>query len=189
MHRYGQLSYSGNRAKSWLNFTSALTLTVTSWKKLQILKIFLECVCHPRATENALVGCMWLIDCCNLSFSVALIAWFTTNGVCVKNNNIYMWREQAIIQWSRWVISIVVCYHSVKLCALAAQDFRSQQNGVVTRMRRLCCVKPSQKERAIGVVRCKKEGMLLQPFRWRSVDFVIHHEGDVREEQQYIYVA
>jgi len=28
--------------------------------------------------------------------------WFTTNGMCAKNNNIYSWREQAIIEWSRW---------------------------------------------------------------------------------------
>jgi len=42
-------------------------------------------------------------------------------------------------------------------------------------------VKPSQKERAIGAVRCKKEGMLLQPLR--SVECAIHHERDVREEQ------
>jgi len=50
-------------------------------------------------------------------------------------------------------------------------------------------VKPSQKERAIGAVCCKMEGMLLQPIRWRCVDCVIHHERDVREEQQYIYVV
>jgi len=47
----------------------------------------------------------------------------------------------------------------------------------------LCCVKPSQKERAIGAVRCKKEGMLLQPLQWRYVECVIPHERDVREEQ------
>jgi len=29
----------------------------------------------------------------------------------------------------------------------------------------------------------------LQPIRWRCVECVIHHERDVREEQQYIYVA
>jgi len=29
----------------------------------------------------------------------------------------------------------------------------------------------------------------LQPLRWRCVECVIHHERDVREEQQYIYVA
>jgi len=45
-----------------------------------------------------------------------------------------------------------------------------------------CGVQPSHKERAIGVVRCKEEGMLLQPLRWRCIDYVIHHERDVRED-------
>ena len=87
------------------------------------------------------------------------------------------------------VISIVACCHGAKLCAHAARDFRSQQNGAVTRMWRSCRVQPSHKERVIGVVRCKKEGMLLQPLRWCCVDCVIHHERDVREEQKYMYVA
>jgi len=38
----------------------------------------------------------------------------------------YMWREQAIIEWSRQVISIIACGHSVKLCALAVRGFWSQ---------------------------------------------------------------
>jgi len=100
-----------------------------------------------------------------------------------------MWGEQAIIGWSRRVISIVACCHSAKLCAHAARDFRSQQNGAMTRMWRSCRVQPSHKERAIGVVRCKKEGMLLQPLRWCCVACVIHHKRDVREEQKYMYVA
>jgi len=29
--------------------------------------------------------------------------------------------------------------------------------------------------------------ILLQLLRWRCVEYVIHHERDVREEQQYIY--
>jgi len=63
------------------------------------------------------------------------------------------------------VISIVACCHSVKLCL----------------------VQPSQKERAIDAVRCKKEGMLLQPLLWRCVECVIHHERDMPEEQhQYV---
>ena len=64
----------------------------------------------------------------------------------------------------------------MRSCAYAARDFRSQQNGAVTRMWRLCRVQPSHKERAIGVVCCKKEGMLLQPLRWCCIDCVIHHE-------------
>ena len=31
--------------------------------------------------------------------------------------------------------------------------------------------------------------VVLQPLRWRCVDYVIRHERDVREEQQYICVA
>ena len=100
-----------------------------------------------------------------------------------------MWPEQAIIEWSRRVISIVACCRGAKLCAHAAQDFQLQQNGAVTRMWRSCQGQPSHKERAIGVVRCEKEGMLLQLLRWCCVDCVIHHERDVREEQKYMYVA
>jgi len=61
--------------------------------------------------------------CCNLSVGVALNVWFTTNGMCAKNNNVYMWRGQAIIEWSWHVIFIVASCHSVKLCAYAARDF------------------------------------------------------------------
>ena len=31
--------------------------------------------------------------------------------------------------------------------------------------------------------------IMLQPLRWRCVDCGIHHERDVREEQQYVCVA
>jgi len=81
-----------------------------------------------------------------------------------------------------------VCCHSTKLCAHAARDFRPQQNGAVTRMWRSCQGQPSEKERAIEAVRCKKEGMLLQPLRWCCVKCVIHHERDVREEQHQTYM-
>ena len=41
--------------------------------------------------------------CCTPSVGVALNMWLTTNGMCAKNNThiyIYMWHEQAIIEWS-----------------------------------------------------------------------------------------
>ena len=45
-------------------------------------------------------------------------------------------------------------------------------------------VRPSQKECAIGAVHSKKEGMLLQPVRWRCIESVIFacpiHENDQR---------
>jgi len=87
------------------------------------------------------------------------------------------------------MISIVSCCHGVKLCAYAARDFQLQQNGAVNRMWRSCRVQPSHKESGISVVRCKKEGMLLQPLQWRCIACVIHHKRDVREEQEYICVA
>ena len=94
-------------------------------------------------------------QCCNLSGGVALIVWFTTNGMCAKNKNIYAWCEQGIIEWSRRVISIVACCHGAKLCAYAARDFRSQQNGAVTRMWRsfgfeglFCVIVTQQRPRA-----------------------------------------
>jgi len=106
-----------------------------------------------------------------------------------RTTPIYMWQEQAIIEWSRQVNSIVACCHSAKLCIHAARAFWSQQNGAVTRMWRSCCVKPLQKERAIGVVHCKKERMLLQPLSWRCAECAVHHEQNVHEEQHPIYVV
>jgi len=84
--------------------------------------------------------------------------------------------------------TLVACCHGAKHCAYAAWDFRSQHNGAVTRMWRSCGVQRSHKERAIGAVCCKKEGMLLQPLWWCCVDCVIHHERDVCEEQHHAYM-
>jgi len=52
-------------------------------------------------TKN--VRSLWFVAkgrgcCCNLSGGVALIVWFTTNGMRSKNKNICAWREQAIIR-------------------------------------------------------------------------------------------
>jgi len=69
------------------------------------------------------------LNCCNLSVGVTLNVWLTTSGMCAKNNNTYTWREQAIIEWSRHVNSIVACCHSAKLSAHSAWNFRSQQNN------------------------------------------------------------
>jgi len=69
--------------------------------------------------------------------------------------------------------------HSVKLCALAAQAFLSQQRGTVTRMWRSCQVQLSQKEGAICEVRSKKGEMLMQPLSWDCIEYAIHHERDM----------
>jgi len=50
-------------------------------KKQSDLKAF--CALMLQVTRQ---GC----QCCNLSGGVALIVWFTTNGMCVKNNTIHI---------------------------------------------------------------------------------------------------
>ena len=94
---------------------------------------------------------VWL--CCNFSVDIVVNVWFTTNGICAKNNTIYMWHEQAIIEWLRRVISIVACclglsdHNKMVLwpgceghagCSLHTKNMRSVQFGVVKR-RRCCC--------------------------------------------------
>jgi len=66
--------------------------------------------------------------CCNLSGGVALdCVIHHERDVHEEQRHTYMWREQAIIEWSWHVNSIVACCHSAKLCAYATRDFRSQQ--------------------------------------------------------------
>ena len=74
---------------------------------------------------------------------------------CAWRTTPYMWCEQAIIEWSRRVNSIIACCHSVKFCAHAARAFQSQQNVAVTRMWRSCLHKKN-----VGSVRfvVKKRG-------------------------------
>jgi len=47
-------------------------------------------------------------------------------GCAQRATHKHMWSEQAKIEWSCQVISIIACYHSVKLCALAVRAFWSQ---------------------------------------------------------------
>jgi len=54
--------------------------------------------------------------------------------MCVKNNTKKFQREQAIVREIASMISVVACCHGAKLCAHAARDIGSQQNGAATRM-------------------------------------------------------
>ena len=58
---------------------------------------------------------------------------FTTNRMCAKNNTIYMWHEQAIIEWSWWVTSNNACETSQQLIVLINGD----DNSVL-----YCCLLP-----------------------------------------------
>ena len=51
-----------------------------------------------RLNLNIALNLILSVNCCNLSAGVALVVWFTTNGMCAKNNNTHAWSEQAIIR-------------------------------------------------------------------------------------------
>ena len=79
------------------------------------------------------------------------------------------------------MISIVAYCHSVKFAPLPLG--LSDRNKMV--LWQACegrAVWNLRKNNARSV-RSKKEGMLLQPLRWRCAECAIHHERDVREEQ------
>ena len=102
---------------------SLLFLAATVWSFAHMLlgifnynKMVLWTGCGGRAEfslHTKKVGSVWFVVkrkgcCCNLSSGVALLVWFTTNGMCAKNKNIYAWREQAIIRES--AIHDLCCY-------------------------------------------------------------------------------
>ena len=137
-----------------------------NWKPLAIAQQMQMLLLHYHDGANSVTNSAFHFGsgyryCCNLSVDIALIMWFTTNGMCAINNNIYTWREQAIIEWSWHVNSTVACCHVRSFAHMPLGLFWSQQNGAVTRMWRSCCVKPSQKECAIGALHCEKEGCNL----------------------------
>jgi len=73
-------------------------------------------------------GSLWKGDVVATSWlTLCLMCDSPWTGCARKIKPIYMWREQAIIMWSHWVISIVACCHNVKLCARAVRAFQSQQ--------------------------------------------------------------
>jgi len=69
-------------------FTAKGTLGMFLWKFAHFALVF--CICHPDFMFDFLADFLfcWIFLCCNLSRGVALIVWFTTNGMCVKNNTI-----------------------------------------------------------------------------------------------------
>ena len=58
--------------KSLSSLFRSIAKIARKWRNLQIISMSQE----------------WRWKCCNLSGGVALIVWFTTNGMCVKNNTI-----------------------------------------------------------------------------------------------------
>ena len=136
-----------------------------------------------RSGFPAMMHLLYRHNCCNLSGGVALIVWFTTNGMRVNNNTIIYGRQASNSKrdCDTW---------SLLLLAATVRSFAHMLLGISDRNKMVrwpwcegsCQVQPSHKERAIGAVCCKTEGMLLQPLRWCCVDCVIHHKQDVREQ-------
>jgi len=90
----------------------------------------------PTLLQNGLF-CLFLLTSvvqnvcvCTAATSPVVLRWVCDSprtGCAWRITPLCMWREQAIIEWSRRVISIVACCHGAKLCAHAIRDFRSQQ--------------------------------------------------------------
>jgi len=133
-------------ATVWQNFS--LLYAIDSEKYLRYA-ICQACKICQTSCLYAWQGPTW---CCNLSVGIALNCVSPRTGCERRITAIYMWHEQAIIEWSWWVISnnaceaseqlmvltngddksdlvisFVACCHSVKLCAFAAQAFWLQQ--------------------------------------------------------------
>jgi len=134
--------------------------TVLNWllKKVLVTSLGLFSASHTYSFPPAVILCPGNYAPLVMPLLLILLRWICDSprtGCARWPTPIYMWCEQAIIKWLQRMISIVACCHSVKLCALAARAFQSQQNGAVTRMWRSCQVQPSQKERAVC---CKRRG-------------------------------
>jgi len=63
--------------------------------------------------------------------SLLTLLWMcdSRTGCARRKTLIDIWQEQAMKEWLRCMIFIVACCHNVKLCALAARAFRSQNQG------------------------------------------------------------
>ena len=110
------------------------------------LSLSLSVISKSRANLAACVAIYQLATC-----------WMCNSprmGCVWRITPMYTWRKQAEIKSAQCGITNVACCHSVKLCALAARLFQSQQSDAVTRMWRWWEVQPSQKECAIGAVHC-----------------------------------
>jgi len=97
------------------------------------------------------------VQCCNLSGSVALIVWFTTNGMCVKNNTIICVARASnskkdcdvvallILTCERLNVTTIVRKERLRawslfLLAATVRSLAHMPLGISDRNNRLCCV-------------------------------------------------
>ena len=96
---------------------------------------------------------------CNLSGGIALIVWFTTNGVCRKNKNIYTWREQAIIR--------EIAMYDLYYCLLPWRETLCTCRSGFPMLTKWCCDQDVE-----GCAMCS-----LRKKNVRSVRFVVKRRG------------
>jgi len=120
--------------------------------------------------------------CCSLSVNVVVNLRFTTNGMCVKSNTHVArtsrnWMSTA---WDLYCCLVPQC-EALRARCLA---FLIRTKWCFTQGVKVVSGKHSQKERAVGAVHCKNEGMRLQPHGWRWIESVVVvrpiHENDQR---------
>jgi len=152
-------------------------------------KVFLKkLVCVQRGNiaklpTNITDKCGWLATelfrlfskyCCNLSGGVGLIVWFTTNGMCAKNKNIYAWREQAIIRdcdaWSLLLLAVTV--RSFAHMPLGISDRNSTHLPTYCQELSLMCkyhkITKIAKTRTLRSQRLRRSSRTLKSLRLRS---------------------
>jgi len=126
--------------------TSRRSASFRGFRKLGISLMMLRChyanifasICKPDSlwSREVVKGnlCWRLLEI--VATSPVALRWLCDSprtGCAWRITPLCMWREQAIIEWSRRVISTVACCHGAKLCAHAARDFRWQHNVVEMR--------------------------------------------------------
>jgi len=98
----------------------------TKWCCDQDVKVVPSAAFTKRMCDRCGSHCKKEVDV--VAASPLVLHWMCDSswmGCAWRATRMYTWREQAIIEQLRRMISIVACCHSVKLCALTAQAFRS----------------------------------------------------------------
>jgi len=94
---------------------------------------------------------------------------------CARRTKICVWREQAIIEWSRRVISIVTCCHGAKLCAYAARDFRSQHKHVAQSINKQSVHGPP----TIQLLQCDDYCTCIEK-NWKYIRDAVHDDAQIK---------
>ena len=147
-----------------------------------------DCVIHHEQVvrkEQKYMYVAWTSN--NRVISMEWSWWVTSNNACEPGEQLIVLAngddESDLVRWSLLLLAA-----TVRSFVHMPLGIPIAKNGAVTMMWRSNGVQPPHKERAIGAVCCKKEGMLLQSLRWCCVDCVIHHERGVHEEQHQRYM-